>query len=47
MIREVAAKIVGFGFATGTQMLEKRKKLVKITSGSDNLDQLIRERQHH
>ena len=40
-IREVAAKIVGFGFATGTQMLEKRKKLMKITSGSDNLDQLL------
>ena len=36
-----AAKIVGFGFATGTQMLEKRKKLMKITSGSDNLDQLL------
>ncbi len=40
-IREVAIKLVGFGFQTGTYMLEKRKHVVRITTGSENLDTLL------
>jgi hypothetical protein len=40
-IREVAIKLVGFGFHTGTYMLEKRKHVVRITTGSENLDTLL------
>ena len=40
-IREVAIKVVGFGFHTGTFMLEKRKRVLRITTGSDALDTLL------
>lgn len=40
-LKEVAQKMDGFGFATGTAMLEKRNKCVKITTGSEALDTLL------
>lgn len=38
---QVAGKILGFGFQTGSQMLVKRRQVVRITSGSDTLDTLL------
>ena len=39
--RQVSGKILGFGFQTGSQMLVKRRQVVRITSGSETLDTLL------
>ena len=40
-IQEGAAKIESVGFLTGNDMLSKRQNLVKITTGSKKLDELL------
>ncbi|KAL0489361.1 meiotic recombination protein DMC1 [Acrasis kona] len=40
-ILEATSKITSAGFITGVQMLEKRKEVIKITTGSSALDTLL------
>ncbi|KAK1296584.1 hypothetical protein QJS10_CPB15g01878 [Acorus calamus] len=40
-ICEAAEKLVNFGYVTGSEMLLKRKSVVKITTGSQALDDLL------
>ncbi|KAI3993130.1 hypothetical protein MKX01_009873, partial [Papaver californicum] len=40
-ICEAAEKIVNFGYITGSDALLKRKQVIKITSGSSALDELL------
>lgn len=39
---ETAKKVQDFGFITGSEVLQKRKNILKITTGSSNLDELLR-----
>lgn len=38
---EAAKKLQNHGFMTGNQLAQKRKNIVKITTGSPVLDQLL------
>ncbi|KAJ1697108.1 hypothetical protein LUZ63_005620 [Rhynchospora breviuscula] len=40
-ICEAADKIVSMGYVTGSDLLQKRKQIVKITTGSQALDELL------
>jgi len=40
-IMEVVNKIQNFGFKTGAEVMEKRKELLSITTGSTSFDQLL------
>ncbi|KAK1309854.1 hypothetical protein QJS10_CPA08g00271 [Acorus calamus] len=40
-ICEAAEKLVNFGYVTGSEMLLKRKSVIKITTGSQALDDLL------
>ena len=40
-IQEAASKIEGGGFTTALSILERRKKMIKITTGSSKLDALL------
>ena len=41
-IYEAASKIESMGYQSGLQILEKRKKIVRITTGSPCFDTLLR-----
>lgn len=40
-LQEAAAKLETIGFLTGNEVLQKRNKVLKITTGSKKLDELL------